>query len=111
MRREDRKAAIAAYKERKMNFGIYAVRCAGSGEAWVGQSQNLDTVQNRIWFTLRLGNNTHQSLQKAWQRYGAESFSFEVLEQLDEEESSYIRNNLLKERLLHWRSILNAPAI
>jgi hypothetical protein len=37
----DRKAAIAAYKERKTVAGIYVIRCAASGGAWVGQAPNL----------------------------------------------------------------------
>jgi hypothetical protein len=111
MKGDDRKAAIEAYKERKKVAGIYAVRCAVSGEIWVGQSPNLDTIQSRIWFTLRLGNDPHQSLQKAWRDHGAESFTFEVLERLADEESSYVRNALLKERVAHWRSTLHAQAI
>jgi hypothetical protein len=108
---EDRKAAIAAYKERKSVAGIYVIRCAASGEAWVGQAPNLDTIQNRIWFTLRLGNNPCHGLQKAWRDYGAESLSFEVLERLADEESSYVRNALLKERMVYWRSELGAQAV
>ncbi len=111
MKREDRKAAIAVFKERKSAVGVYAVRCVASGEIWVGQAPNLDTVQNRIWFTLRFGNNPHHGLQKAWRDHGAESFTFEVLEQLADEESSYVRNALLKERMVYWRSALGAQAI
>jgi hypothetical protein len=33
----DRKAAVAAYKERKSACGIYALRCGPSGEVWVGR--------------------------------------------------------------------------
>jgi hypothetical protein len=108
MRRDDRKAAIAAYKKRKSAVGIYLVRCTRTGATWVGQCETLDTIQNRIWFTLRQGNNPNTSLQDAWRTFGAESFSFEVLEQLAEEEQSYIRNALLKERLAHWRTTLDA---
>ena len=35
MQREDRKAAISAYKKREAAAGIYAVRCKASGEVWV----------------------------------------------------------------------------
>jgi hypothetical protein len=49
----DRKAAIAAYKERKTAVGIYVVRCEATGEAWVGQALDLEKVPNRIWFTLQ----------------------------------------------------------
>ena len=111
MKGGDRKAAIEAYKERKKLAGIYAVRCAVSGEIWVGQSSNLETVQNRIWFTLRLGNDPREGLQKAWREHGAANFTFEVLERLADEESSYIRNAVLTERVAHRRSTLHAQAI
>ena len=65
MKGDDRKAAIAKYKQRKSVAGICAVRCAGSGETWLGQSLNLDTIQNRIWFTLRtkgLARSRHEQL-------------------------------------------------
>jgi hypothetical protein len=111
MKTIDRKAAIAAYKERKAIIGIYLVRCLASGEVWVGQSPNLDTVQNRIWFTLRQGSSPHPRLQKAWRDHGADSFVFEVVEQLEDEESPYFRDALLKKHLEHWRSKLQAEAI
>ncbi|QCI64332.1 GIY-YIG nuclease family protein [Phreatobacter stygius] len=111
MRGQDRKAAIAAYKERKGVVGIYLVRCLATGEVWVGQSPNLDTVQNRIRFTLRFGSNTHRGLQKAWRDHGEEGLAFEIVETLADEESTYVRNAVLKERAAHWRSTLGAEAI
>ncbi len=83
MKSADRKAAIAAYKERKPVAGIYAVRCTASGQIWVGQAPNLETVRNRIWFTLWLGNDPQRSLHEEWTVQGAERFSFEELERLE----------------------------
>lgn len=111
MKGEDKKAMITAYKERKSVVGIYLVRCCVSGEVWVGQSPNLDSIQNRIWFTLRLGSNPHPDLQKAWRDHGAENFTFEVVERLADDESSYVRNALLKKRVAHWQSMFHAQAI
>lgn len=107
----DRKAAIAAYKERKTIAGIYVVRCTASGEAWVGQASNLETIQNRLWFSLRQGNHTCRSLQAAWNGHGEAGLTFGECERLEDEESSYVRNALLKERMLHWRLELKAEAI
>ncbi|MBR0781671.1 GIY-YIG nuclease family protein [Bradyrhizobium iriomotense] len=107
----DRKAAIAAYKERKTIAGIYVIRCLASGEAWVGQAPNLATIQNRIWFSLRQGNHTCSSLQAAWNAHGEAGVMFGECERLEDEESSYVRNALLKERMLHWRLELKAEAI
>lgn len=112
MKGDSRKAAIRAYKERRPVAGIYAIRCAASGEVWVGQSPTLDTVQNRIWFTLRQGSSPHRDLQKAWHERGAESFVFDVLERWDEDDDVAIdRDTHLKARLAHWRSALGAGAI
>ena len=107
MKSDDRKAALAAYKKRKSAAGIYAVRCAATGEAWVGQTLNLETIQNRIWFSLRTGGHPNRELQGAWAAHGADAFAFEPLEQLKEEELAYVRDALLKERFIHWRSMLN----
>ena len=49
----DRKAAIAAYRERKTFAGVFVIRCKASPQTWVGQTSNLEKIQNRIWFTLR----------------------------------------------------------
>lgn len=107
----DRKAAIAAYKERKTIAGIYVVRCAASGEAWVGQAPNLETIQNRIWFSLRQGNHTCRTLQATWNAHGEAGLTFGECERLEDEETAYVRNALLKERMLHWRDELKAEAI
>ena len=107
----ERKAAIAAYKERKTVAGIFVIRSQASAAQWVGQSPNLEKIQNRIWFTLRQGSHTCRSLQAAWTAHGPENLSFEACERLDEEETPYIRDALLKERLKHWRAQLGAEAI
>jgi hypothetical protein len=107
----NRKASIAAYKERKTIAGIYVVRCTASGEAWVGEAPNLETIQNRIWFTLRQGSHPCRSLQAAWNTYGEAGLTFGECERLADEQTDYVRNSLLKERWLHWRTVLKAEAI
>jgi hypothetical protein len=107
----DRKAAIAAYKERKTFAGIYVVRCTATSETWVGQSPNLEKIQNRIWFSLRQGSQSSRSLQAAWTAHGPDSLTFAECERLEQEEIAYVRDALLKERALHWRSQLGAMAI
>jgi hypothetical protein len=111
MQGSDRKAAIAAYKEQKAAAGIYAVRCAPSGQCWVGRAPNLSTIQNRIWFGLRQGGDPHRSLQAAWKAHGPEAFTFEVVERLEDEDSAYIRDKTLKERFDHWVKELGAEAL
>jgi hypothetical protein len=104
----DKKAAKAAYKEHKSVAGVYAVRCAASGQVWVGHTPTLDTIKNRVWFTLRQANHLDAGLQSAWAAHGADSFSFEVLEQVKEDDLSYVGDGALKARAALWRARLGA---
>jgi hypothetical protein len=77
----------------------------------IGQTPDLEKIRNRIWFTLRHGSHRCATLQTAWNRHGQESLTLEACERLEDEETLYIRDALLKERMLHWRSVLGAEAI
>jgi hypothetical protein len=61
MNREQRKAAVAAYRERKATAGIYGVVCHLSDQRWIGRAADLGTIQNRLWFTLRQGKCPHRT--------------------------------------------------
>ena len=112
MDRLSRRQALTDYKERKVSRGIFAVRCAVSGEAWVGASQNLDQQQNRIWFGLRQGGYPNPALKAAWAKHGEAAFSFEVLEMIEDADlSAYARDSILKDRAAHWRAELGAAKI
>jgi hypothetical protein len=111
MNKEERKAAVAAYKERKAPAGVFAVRCIPTGEAWVGQALDLGTIRNRVWFVLGHGSHPVRTLQAAWTAHGGEAFAFEELERIEDDLPSYARNAALKERVGHWRAELGAAAI
>jgi len=107
---DQRKAAVAAYKERKTKAGIFAVTCAATGERWIGRALDLDKIQNRLWFTLRQGSHRDRGLQAAWAAHGPEAFSLEVIETLDET-LAYVRDRLFAERQAHWCAVHRAEAI
>jgi len=111
MDKSERKAASDAYKERKVVAGIYAVRCVPSGECWVGQAADVAKIANRIQFTLRQGNHPLASLKAALKEHGADAFTFEIVEALEEIESDYLRRSALKERHAHWLAELRASSI
>ena len=112
MQKEGRKAAIAAYKDRKVESGIYAVRCVPSGQVWVGSAPDLSTIQNRLWFTLRQGSHTHRDLQKAWADHGGDAFTFEVVERLpDDDNPGFDRAAVLKRAHARWIAELDCTRI
>ena len=111
MNREDRRAAMAAYKERKPPAGVYAVRCSETGQCWVGSSRDLDAVENRHRFGLRQGGHPHRGLQEAWRRHGEGAFTFDRIEVFDADLKDYQRDRALKERLQVWKTELKAETI
>ena len=112
MRQEDRKAAVAAFKERKSEPGIYALTCRPTGERWVGRASDLATIRNRLSIALRMASTPHRSLKAAAQAHGEPAFEFEVLERIDESDASHeLVWAILKRRLEHWRNALGATAI
>lgn len=107
-----RKALVRDYRDRKVQAGVYAVRCAASGEVWVGGTPDLATRQSGVWFTLRHGSHTEKSLQAAWTAHGEAVFSFETLEVIDDEELGPLgRSSLLKDRRAAWIQDLGAKGL
>jgi hypothetical protein len=99
----DRKAAAAAYKERKAVGGVYALRCRATGETWVGIATDLETIERRIAFTLKTGATPHRSLKAAREAHGPDAFTFEVLESVEEKDASpaYLRTLMQKRQEQH----------
>ncbi len=97
-----------AYRERAQRRGVFQVRCAASGEVWVDAAPDLDTIQNRIWFTLRMGSHRNRALQQAWVTHGPEALAYEVVEVLDEDLEGYLLATTMKARRAHWLETLGA---
>lgn len=110
MQKHTRKAAIAAYRERKVFCGIFAVHCQATGRRWLGSAPNIGTIQNRLWFGLRLGTSPHRDLQEAWRANGGD-LVLEELERWEADADTYFRDGKLKARLAHWCKALDAPLL
>lgn len=102
MKQADRKAAVAAYREKKTDAGVFVFRCVPAGRSWAGSTPNLATILNRIRFDLGLGRHRNSALQEAWNTHGADGFVFEPVEVLEHGLPPYTQASLLKDRLAHW---------
>jgi len=108
----DRKALLRDYKERKVESGVYAVRCLATGEVWIGVAPDLSNRQNGVWFSLRLGSHREKSLQAAWNAHGGDAFVFEAVEVVDIEGlEGAMRTSRLRDRRAHWIAALNATGL
>jgi hypothetical protein len=103
-----RKEIARSYKERAPQQGIFAVR--GGGRVWVSASSHLDTRKSSLWFGLRQGGLPNAELQAAWNEQGEAAFTFEVLEEVTDENPLLIAS-LLKDREKHWRAKLGADKV
>lgn len=102
-----REELLREYAERKQPMGVYLVRCATSGEAWVAWTKNLDKRWNALLFQARVGGAKDAEFQAAFAKHGEGAFSYEVLEEL-KETNPHTLETLLPERAAHWRAKLGA---
>jgi len=112
MDKDEKKAAAAAWKERKAPAGVYALRCTASGECWVGKANDLDAIEKRLMFAVKLASTPHRTLLAAARAHGGEAFAFERLELFEDEDAGpELRDALLKKRAEIWRQELGAQAL
>lgn len=78
-----RKELKLQYKQTRSQMGIFIIRNKVTNKYYIQGTQDLRGVMNGA--RVRLGGNMHvyKELQKEWNEYGAESFTFEILEYLD----------------------------
>lgn len=65
--------------------GIYAITCVQNGKVYVGQTK--ERFERRYWhhrWHLENGSHHNTHLQRAWNKYGDNNFTFSVLEVCDE---------------------------
>jgi group I intron endonuclease len=79
-----------------MKSGIYVITNKTNAKVYIGQSVDIDKRFNSHRCYLRNGNHYNEHLQRAFNLYGEQSFSFDVLEYcdldcIDEKEIHYIK--------------------
>jgi hypothetical protein len=110
MDKSRRKELTRAFKERKQTFGIFAVHCKSAEKIWVAATRNLEGEESRLRFMLRHGGTPNRAMTEAWNVHGGESFSYEVLEEVTDE-NPLLLDSLLRDRAAHWLKELKARPI
>jgi hypothetical protein len=89
-------------KEIKIDAGVYQIRNTQNGKVFVESTPDLKTLGGRQ-FALKLGSHPNKGLQQEWNKFGAASFTFEVLEILKEPETGYFdQKDGLKKLKAKW---------
>jgi len=71
-------------------MGVYQITCAASGQVYVGQSRRIRGRWRDHVKELRAGRGCPR-LQKAWDLYGGDSFTFRILEEVPDPDQLAVR--------------------
>jgi hypothetical protein len=77
-----RKKLAAAYKEREVIGGVYAIKNTQSGRRLVECTTDMRGSVNRFGFTQKNNLCPNKKIEDDWKKSGASSFVFEVVEEL-----------------------------
>jgi group I intron endonuclease len=64
-----------------MNSGIYSITNIIDGKSYIGSAKNIKERLKTHKSKLKLGNHINPHLQYAWNKYGEDSFKFEIMEE------------------------------
>lgn len=85
-----RKELKEEYKQMKYKMGVFQIKNNVNGKIFIGSSLDLKA----IWFAqkLQLNNGMHQNceLQKDWKAFGADHFSYEIIDEISQKDDSLI---------------------
>jgi predicted GIY-YIG superfamily endonuclease len=85
--------AVEAILSGKSVGGIYAIKNSKCGRVYVGSTKDFHSRWRSHKSDLSSGNHPNKKLQSAWNEYGPKSFSFIVLEVVDNIASLVDREN------------------
>jgi hypothetical protein len=71
------------YKSRVVTGGVYCIKCDGNGRSWIKSTKDLAGQKNRFEFFVSTDYCPEPGMSFEWKQYGANSFSFTVLEKID----------------------------
>lgn len=102
---DNKKMLKEQYKSRTVTGGVFCIRCEGNGRAWLKAAQNLEGQKSRFQFAVDHDSCLEPSMRGEWKQYGASSFTFTVLEELekkpDQSDAEFARD--IKTLLEMWQ--------
>jgi hypothetical protein len=87
MERLSKKEIKEQYKNRTLTGGIYCIKCSGNGRAWIKATNDIEGQRNKFHFFVSTDSCPEPTMRPDWLQYGAEAFSFSVLEKLEKGET------------------------
>lgn len=80
---EHQKELLAAYKERKIIGGVCCITCTKNNNRLLLGAMELKSQQNRFQLAVATDSPLLPAMGPDWRAYGPDSFTLEVLEELE----------------------------
>lgn len=77
---KSRKELQREYMLRPKPAGVFQIKNTANGKVLLGSSLNLEGPLNGHKFMLTIGSHRNKALQKDWDEFGPDKFTFEILE-------------------------------
>lgn len=81
------------YRERTQSAGVFQIKNTITGKVFLGSTVNLESWANRHRFMLTLNGHPNAALQQDWNTYGSDAFLFEILEEVNVDDSPNFKLN------------------
>ena len=78
----NRKELKREYKQNLRPMGVFQIRNTVNEKVFIGSTLNLPGIFNRYEFQLKMGGHPNKILQADWNKFGAENFAFEIIEEV-----------------------------
>lgn len=75
------------YKNKRAVGGIYCIKCNANNRTWIKAARDLEGQKNRYEFFISTNTCPEPAMIGEWSQYGAESFTFDILEELKQGET------------------------
>lgn len=75
------------YKNRTVIGGVYCIKCNANGHMWIKSTTDLMGQKNKFEFSISAHSCLEPQMYKEWNQYGADSFSFVILEEIKKGET------------------------
>jgi len=77
--------------------GIYKIICLENKKVYLGSSHNIKKRISRHYSDLKNSRHHNIYLQRAWDKYGKDSFTYEIVKEVEKEEILKVEDEFLKE--------------
>lgn len=74
------------YKQIKYKMGVFQIKNISNGKIFISSSLDLKAIWHSQRLQLETGTHVNSDLQKDWNEFGPENFSYEILEEIQEKD-------------------------